>query len=355
VFFVVTFVAFVVNLLDQKTRDCGLATQCSELEGACMANNGPNSPSIAIATGADDLTRIRGISTKIASRLYDAGILTFAKLAAMSADEIIARIGSQSGTSAETIIRRDWIGQARDLASETQSESKAGPDSPGELRDSTATESNGLRRADFAVTVQLDAANSVIQTHVMHMQSGSEEMWDGWVEERLLSFFIQRAYLSLAETAVMAAAAGAGAQQAMTLPNPAQAFRQQSSQTVSSHKLEVVTSNPDLNSQLLRHNQPFSVRLSLDLTSIATLGASPLAYTATVYAKNFSGKHAQMLGEVYGAITPAENVTLYVGGLTLPQGAYRLGASVIIDSTGHDRARGSNFITYMEGGILLVC
>jgi hypothetical protein len=242
-----------------------------------------------------------------------------------------------------------------DLASEPEPKSEAVPDSPGEMRDSTVTESNGLRRADFAVTLQLDAANSVIQTHIMHMQSGSEEMWDGWAEERLLSFFIQRSYLSSAEPAVMAAAAGAGVQQAMTVANQGQAFQHRSSQTVSLHKLEVVTSNSDLNSQLLRHNQPFIVRLSLDLTSIAALGASPLAYTATIYAKNFSGKHTQMLGEVHGAITPAENVTLYVGGLTLPQGAYRLGASVIIDSTGRDRARGSNFTTYMEGGILQVC
>jgi nucleotidyltransferase/DNA polymerase involved in DNA repair len=320
-----------------------------------MANNGPNSPSATIPQGADDLTRIRGINTKIANRLYDAGILTFAKLAAMSADEIIARIGAQSGTSAEAITRKDWIGQARDLASEPEPRSNPGFESPQELRDSTTTESNGLRRADFAVTLQLNAGNSVIQTHVMHMQSGSEEMWDGWVEERLLSFLIQRADLSLAEPAVMAAAAGGGAQQAMTVANPGQAFQLQSSKTISEHKLEVMTSNSNLNSKLLRHNQPFNVRLSLDLTRITVLGASPLAYTATVYAKNFSGNHTQMLGEVCGAITPAENVTLDVGGLTLPQGAYRLGASVIINLTGEDPVRGSNFSAYLEGGILQVC
>jgi Helix-hairpin-helix domain len=324
-----------------------------------MANNGSNSPSVSLPPGADDLTRIRGINTKIANRLYNAGILTFAKLAAMSADEIFARIGAQSGTSAETITRRDWIGQARDLASEPEPRSKPGPESPQELRDSTIAESNGLRRADFAVTLQLNAGNSVIQTHIMHMQSGSEEMWDGWVEERLLSFFIQRAYLSLAEPAVMAAAAGAGAQQAMTVANPAQAFQLQSSKTVSSHKLEVMTSDSNLNSQLLRHNQPFKVRLSLDLARdgirITTPGASPLAYTATVYAKNFSSKHPQMLGEVCGAITPAENVTLDIGRLTLPQGAYRLGASVIINTTGEDAVLGSNFTAYLEGGILQVC
>jgi hypothetical protein len=223
------------------------------------------------------------------------------------------------------------------------------------LRDETITGSNGLRRADFAVTLQLNADNCVIQTHVMHMQSGSEEMWESWAEEGLLRFFIQRASLSLAEPAVMAAAAGAGAQQAITVANPAQAFQLQSSKTVSSHKLEVMTTNSNLNSKLLRHNQTFNVRLSLDLASIAVLGASPLAYTATVYAKNFSGKQPQMLGEVRGVLTRAENVTLDVGGLTLPQGAYRLGASVIINSTGEDRARSSDFTAYMEGGVVQVC
>jgi hypothetical protein len=320
-----------------------------------MTISGTNSPGATIPPGADDLTRIRGINKSIANRLYDAGILTFAKLAAMSADEIIARIGVHSGTSAETITRRDWIGQARDLASEPEPTPEAAPESTRELRDETTTESNGLRRADFAVTLQLNAGNCVIQTHVMHMQSGSEEIWDGWAEERLLSFFIHRASLSLAEPAVMAAAAGAGALQAMTVANPAQASQPQSLNTVSSHKLEVMTTNSNLNSKLLRHNQPFIVRLSLDLTSITASGESPLAYTATIYAKNFSGKHLQMLGEVRGVFTRAEKVTLDVGGLTLQQGAYRLGASVIINSTGEDRARSSNFTAYMEGGVVQVC
>ena len=323
-----------------------------------MASDGLSNPSVMIPPGADDLTLIRGINTKVANRLYNAGILTFAKLAAMSADEISARIGAQSGTSAETINRRDWIGQARDLASEPELGSKPESESPQELRNSATTESDGLSRADFAVRLQLNAGNSVIQTHVMHMQSGGEEMWDGWVEERLLSFFIQRSSLALAEPAVSAPATDAGAQRAMTAANPAQAFQLQASKTISSHKLEVMTSDSNLNSKLLRHNQPFKVRLSLDLARegiSTTSGASPLAYTATVYAKNFSGKYKQMIGELCGAIRPAEDITLDVGGLTLPQGAYRLGASVIINLTCEEPGRGSNYTAYLEGGILQVC
>src|SRR5262245_12169430 len=64
---------------------------------------------------ADDFNRIRGINPKIAIRLNEAGILTYEKLAAMTPDEVVARIGPASGI-AERIARHDWIGQAAKLA-----------------------------------------------------------------------------------------------------------------------------------------------------------------------------------------------------------------------------------------------
>ncbi len=304
-----------------------------------MPNNGP---SATIPPGADDFTRIRGISSKIASRLYDAGILTFAKLASMSPNVIIARIGTHSGITAESITKKAWIAQARELAAETEAE------------DEESTRTEGQHRADFAVKLQLNANNTVNQTHIMHMQSGGEDMWDGWAVERLINFFVQRAALAPSEPSVMAAAAGAGAPQAVATGTLSPAATSRPMGTLRSHKLEVVPANPAIHSKLLRHNQPFNVRLSLNLTEVEASGQGPLAYTATLYAKNLGSKYPEPVGEASGTITPAETVSLDVEGLSLSTGAYRLGASVILNSPAEDQARRSNYSAYVESGVIQV-
>ena len=71
----------------------------------------------AVPTGADDLTRIRGIGAAIARRLSAAGVATFEQLAEQSPASLAALVGV-AGYSASQIARQDWIGQARELATE---------------------------------------------------------------------------------------------------------------------------------------------------------------------------------------------------------------------------------------------
>ncbi len=62
----------------------------------------------------DDLTQIKGIGPKIAAALSDAGLVSFAQIAAIAEDEITPleeRIGAIPGR----ILRDDWRGQARAL------------------------------------------------------------------------------------------------------------------------------------------------------------------------------------------------------------------------------------------------
>ena len=61
---------------------------------------------------ADDLTSIKGIGVAIAERLHDAGVTTFAQIAAWS-DEDIAEIAPKIKAGADRIKREDWVGQAR--------------------------------------------------------------------------------------------------------------------------------------------------------------------------------------------------------------------------------------------------
>jgi Helix-hairpin-helix domain len=64
--------------------------------------------------GTDDLTQIGGIGSKIADRLYAAGILTYADLASRSADEIIKLLPDVPGLSTGRL--DSWRRQARELA-----------------------------------------------------------------------------------------------------------------------------------------------------------------------------------------------------------------------------------------------
>jgi predicted flap endonuclease-1-like 5' DNA nuclease len=59
-------------------------------------------------TGADDLTTIRGIGPAIARRLAEAGVATYAQLAALTAEEVrdCARLAAWQGHP------EDWISQA---------------------------------------------------------------------------------------------------------------------------------------------------------------------------------------------------------------------------------------------------
>src|SRR5205823_4327463 len=124
----------------------------------------------------------------VENRLYKAGILTFAQLAALSPGEIVAQVAGLA--SAERIIKQDWIGQARALAARPA----AAP--PVELPDHMGAGSSSQHYATFAVELLLDENNHVNRTRVMHVQSGDEDLYLGWREPRLIEFLVQHAGLN---------------------------------------------------------------------------------------------------------------------------------------------------------------
>ena len=64
---------------------------------------------------ADDLTRLKGVGPKLASRLHELGINTFGQIAAWD-DQEIDRIDSQLGRFEGRIRRDAWVEQAKFLA-----------------------------------------------------------------------------------------------------------------------------------------------------------------------------------------------------------------------------------------------
>ena len=334
-----------------------------------MPATDPTNPNVAIPLGADDFTRIRGISPKNANRLYEAGILTFAKLGNMSPHEIIARIGALHGVTVESITKRDWIGQARALSSK--------------MVESTETAAaDSQPRADFAVKLQLNNDNTVRQTHVMHMQSGGEAIWDGLAGEWLIDFFAQRANLSLAgpeanalavteaappsmesggesggesgaETKGKTKKAAEGATKTTTNARPPAAADELKGQA-RLRDLALAQAHGAHYSRAISSGKPFDVRLLLDLSEIKSPQDAPLDYAAAIYAKSLGSQGNYKVGEMRGTANPAEEVALKFEGAKLPQGVYRLQATVTLTlpATSNGAVTSSQ---YLDCGLLQVC
>jgi large subunit ribosomal protein L21 len=76
------------------------------------AQAGAGGDDAAVEPAGDDLTEIKGIGAVSAERLHDAGVKTFAEIAAWSDDDLEAN-SAKIKVSVERIRREDWVGQAR--------------------------------------------------------------------------------------------------------------------------------------------------------------------------------------------------------------------------------------------------
>jgi hypothetical protein len=128
-------------------------------------------------TRQDDLKTISGIGARIEARLKQAGIRTLAQLGRTSVEKLAAI----SGSSTEQIKQRDWIGQAKALATPPP-----GTTSDEDLRPPS--------RHNFTVELQHDnTSGAVLASNIHHVQSGDQDSWRGWDGDRLVSFIQVRA------------------------------------------------------------------------------------------------------------------------------------------------------------------
>lgn len=133
----------------------------------------------------DNFKLIKGVGVAVESRLHQAGVITYAQLASLSAEEIVNLTDNLPGLTSGRIMRQDWIGQARELA---QSPPENGIPDKEEA-------SEGQHYSSFATELLLGDGNEVIHTRVMNIQTGDEEIWGGWDENRFVSFFTRGAGL----------------------------------------------------------------------------------------------------------------------------------------------------------------
>jgi len=283
----------------------------------------------------DDLTLIKGIGPAIKTRLHDTGILTFAQLGASSPEKIAAVVTS---LSAKRIARENWIGQARKLASKQK---------PAKRRMKRAVLRGRQHYGTFTVELLLNEDNDVRCTRVTHIQSGAEDTWAGWDDAQLAGFFVERAALHLPLTEPPPRVA---ATTERVPPSPATVGL---TGVLRLRELEIVPTGTNSPNYVLRHDQPFVVRLTLDLNEVVAPSDVPLAYEATICAKKLGGPR-QLVGKARDSITSAETVTVNIKGTALPQGTYRLEAVVNLLPSLAEPSSQAGLIAMLEGGLLQV-
>ena len=305
--------------------------------------------------GADDLTRIGGIGSKIADRLYAAGILTYADLASRSADELSKLLSDVSGLSAGRL--DNWRDQARELAAAAP---QAVPESPvaevpaGEVP--AGAPGDGQHYESFLVRVLLNEDGSVRRTTAQHIRTGSERHWPG-LERQALPEFIETAIASAAP------ASTAPAEPPSAEPPPVEppSGRARQAEAIHGAPAELVTvdgtpAEPvavrgapappgparqtssaalSVEAAVLRSAEPFTMTMTIELPESASHG-DRLAYSAVIVARPMAGGPKLTVAESDGLLaTTSPAITIYGAGL--PPGAYRLDGAVSLREPGRNQ------------------
>ncbi|GIK40002.1 MAG: hypothetical protein BroJett011_38350 [Chloroflexota bacterium] len=294
----------------------------------------------------DDFKVITGVGPGIEHRLHQAGIQTFAQLAALAPTEIAALVSDLAGMSAERIAKQDWTGQARKLIPES---AEIGPQSGETLPRAHQ------HYATFTIELLLDEDNNVRRTRIAHIQDKDEDTWAGWAGTRIVGFITRRAALRLSESepvsvsAVIAEPPSVATRVAEPSPTLATSASPVSS-SLRLHQLETVPVDVTGPCSILHYGQPFNMHLTLDLTGVAMLSDGSLTYSAAIYAKNLNDGSTHIVGETQGAITSEEKLTINMAGIPLGRGAYRLEAVATLISPSVKPGP----MAYLEGSLLQV-
>jgi len=263
---------------------------------------------------SEDFKKILGIGPAIEKRLHKADIQTYAQLGSKKPEQLASILEDMAGLSAQRIADQDWTGQARQLASENVSEEE----NASEENISNGEEIEERQHyAVFTVEFLLDQENAVRRTRVMHIQTREENVWAGWDQDRLVRFFAEK--------------------EGLKIPQPARAFAGASSFTTQAEppdsalvgKFNLIELQPvslGESGNMVWHNKPFELQLTLDLKEVDLSRHKDIGYTVRVFAKRLGESSEHEIGTASGRSMPADTVILKVGELQLPRGVYRLEA-----------------------------
>jgi hypothetical protein len=297
---------------------------------------------------ADDLRLIKGIGPAIERRLQAADINTFAKLGSLKPAAIAQVV---PGRSATRIAAENWIGQARQLASER---------APAHRRRRASVGSGHQHYATFTVELLLNDDNSVRRTRVRHVQSKYEETWVGWDSVRIVDSLVHHAGfsmnlpepasalkpLSLVEhtgslEGALAEASTAATSAATSRPDVPPKTVLES--VIKTCELAIVPWGSVLPCNMVPAGQPFSVRLAMDLTEVTGPLFVALGYMIKIRAKKL-GKPlpSRIIGEGQGTFVPADKVSCAIETKIEVSGAYRLSIEITLALQGQGSLRHSS-------------
>lgn len=273
----------------------------------------------------DDFTHIRGIGPGIASRLHGAGILRYTQLASLSPEEIVAACGGLIGLTVERVAQQDWAGQAQEI-------SRAANDA--------LTDDRGghLHYETFTVELLLDEENLVRRTRLVDVRAGMEEAWAGWDAEHLAQFMVAQS--GLREAAALEAAPSA--------PELAPLSGQ-----MEIRKLAALQPATGLEKQILHSQQPFALRLSLDLSQVQMRDAA-LRCHMVIQGKELSSGERLLLAEWDEEQAPAPTMDLSQEHPGLPAGMYRLEAAVVLRPAAAQETTEQELAAFVEGRLLQI-
>jgi len=272
--------------------------------------------------GADDLTRIAGIGSKIARRLSEAGIQTYADLASRSADDIMALLPDVSGLPLARVER--WRDQARELAAaQILPEDLPGlpeglPGLPEGLPDAR---SNGQHYESFLVRVLLNEDGSVRRTTVQHVGSGEERQWPGLARDALPEFIETKASASVPPP--------------RPGPIPSAPVREPAGEYRAPFGSSAILS---VGCTRIRAAEPFTLTMAIDLPEPVTR-AGRLAYSAVIVAKPLAGGPKRTVAKSDG-LFPSAAPAISVDAAGLPAGTYRLDGVVSLSEPDAERPMG---------------
>lgn len=343
-------------------------------------------------TEVDNFQLVRGIGPGIEQRLHSAGIRTFGELAAMTPKDIAALVTNIAGLSAERVAKLAWIEQARVFAAEHAANNHhlitlaAAPTQQAASFDHLQELDAAAQRQHletFTVELLLDEENHVRRTSLVHIQEGKKETWAGWDERRVVRFLVERAELPLATEGVSRPAQPELAPQAATLSEPepsveaepaplaataarasndafettAQAITPMLAQArpigeLRLSKLETLPTRGSEPTSFISHQQPFEVRLTLDM--LQATKPEQFDYQATVYAKSLNSRARRLVGEMHGTIALRATGAIQLSEATLPLGIYRLEAAVILSAMPTQAESQASYSAMFEGGMLRI-
>jgi hypothetical protein len=351
-----------------------------------MVRKHSSSSKVSEPSRIDDLKLINGIGPGVEKRLNSIGIYTYSQLAALSPADIAASLANLSGLSTERIIKQDWVGQARRLAleasvsiaSEAQeaqkevktqvndeeplttadqqsqpapSDKEGASNNPAILTLETQQDAllkQAYRATTFTVELLLDGNNHVHSTQVTHIQSRREQTWTGFQKEELIDFLGQNAGASFSPVESAHAEAKEPERAVPVKEKPSLAGK------VHLRNLDIIGVEAFGDLRTIEQDMTVKGHLTLDLSELMVPGDTPLNYKAAIYGKRRGSSSGTVVGEAQGSIIPKDTITIPVEGNMLPEGTYRLAATVILALPGTKPTAKPGLIATVEGGQLQV-